>query len=456
MDQQKQIAELIEKARQAMSKIQTYNQSQIDRLVRGIGRAAYDHAEELARLAVDETGYGRWESKVVKNRRTAMAAWYFLKDKKSVGVVNIDEQKCLATIAKPAGVVACITPTTNPNATIVVNCMHVLKGKNAAIIAPHPKSIEASLATVRILNQAILELGGPENLIQIIEQPSTELTQDLMKEVDVVVATGGAAMVKAAYSSGKPSFGVGQGNVQVIVDEDFEDFNYIAEETIGNRSYDFGMPCTGEQAIFVPASKKDGLIKAFKEYGSFYIDDQQIVQRFREELFNEKNVLRKEFFGQPAWKVAQLLGVEVPKSTEILLLEVEKFAQDEILSKEILCPLIKIYTYNDFAEAVAGAKRNLLMEGAGHSAVIYSHDEEHIAYFSEEIPVCRVDVNVSAVAGSGSPYDSGMDPTMSNGCGFWGNNSLSGPLTYQHLLNYTNVIRRIPNIVPPTPAEVWD
>ena len=447
---------LMSKGKAAVEAIKDYDQKRIDCLVRAIGKAVYDNAQILAEIAVNETGYGKLESKVVKNRRTSMAAWSFLKDKKSTGVIEEDLEKNLVTIAKPAGVVACITPTTNPTATIVVNCMHVLKGKNAAIVSPHPKSKVASIETVNLLRNAIAQLGAPADLIQIVEEPSTELTQSIMRNADVVVATGGASMVKAAYSSGKPSFGVGQGNVQVVIDENFTDYEYIADQTIGNRIYDNGMPCTGEQAVFVPEKHKAEIIAAFENNGAYHISDKSDVEKFRENVFNEKGIIRKELFGQPAHVVGEVVGVEVPRSAGLLLVEVEKFAEEEILSKEILCPIVKLYTYEKFEDAVAGAKKNLLMEGAGHSAVIYSNDDDRVNYFAEEIPVCRIDVNVSAVAGSGSPYNSGMEPTMSNGCGFWGNNSISGPLTYRHLLNYTNVIREIPDVVPPTPEEVWE
>lgn len=456
MEAQNAVDILMSKGKAAVEAIKDYDQKRIDCLVRAIGKAVYDNAQILAEIAVNETGYGKLESKVVKNRRTSMAAWSFLKDKKSTGVIEEDLEKNLVTIAKPAGVVACITPTTNPTATIVVNCMHVLKGKNAAIVSPHPKSKVASIETVNLLRNAITQLGAPADLIQIVEEPSTELTQSIMRNADVVVATGGASMVKAAYSSGKPSFGVGQGNVQVVIDENFTDYEYIADQTIGNRIYDNGMPCTGEQAIFVPEKHKAEIIAAFENNGAYHISDKNDVEKFRENVFNEKGIIRKELFGQPAYVVGEVVGVEVPRSAGLLLVEVEKFAEEEILSKEILCPIVKLYTYEKFEDAVAGAKKNLLMEGAGHSAVIYSNDDDRVNYFAEEIPVCRIDVNVSAVAGSGSPYNSGMEPTMSNGCGFWGNNSISGPLTYRHLLNYTNVIREIPDVMPPTPEEVWE
>lgn len=456
MEAQNAVDILMSKGKAAVEAVKDYDQKRIDCLVRAIGKAVYDNAQILAEIAVNETGYGKLESKVVKNRRTSMAAWSFLKDKKSTGVIEEDLEKNLVTIAKPAGVVACITPTTNPTATIVVNCMHVLKGKNAAIVSPHPKSKVASIETVNLLRNAIAQLGAPADLIQIVEEPSTELTQSIMRNADVVVATGGASMVKAAYSSGKPSFGVGQGNVQVVIDENFTDYEYIADQTIGNRIYDNGMPCTGEQAIFVPEKHKAEIIAAFENNGAYHVSDKSDVEKFRENVFNEKGIIRKELFGQPAHVVGEVVGVEVPRSAGLLLVEVEKFAEEEILSKEILCPIVKLYTYEKFEDAVAGAKKNLLMEGAGHSAVIYSNDDDRVNYFAEEIPVCRIDVNVSAVAGSGSPYNSGMEPTMSNGCGFWGNNSISGPLTYRHLLNYTNVIREIPDVVPPTPEEVWE
>ena len=446
---------LIKNARAAMDAIKHYSQAEIDRLVKGIGRLAYDHAEPLAQMAIDETGCGRYESKVIKNRRTTMAAWHYLKDKKSVGLVEDDPVSGIALIAKPAGVVACVVPTTNPIATVIVNSMQVLKGKNSAIFAPHPKAKKSSAYVAKMLNGEIIRLGGPENLIQSIVEPEIGITQELMGKADVVVATGGPGMVKAAYSSGKPSFGVGQGNVQVVVDDAYQDFEYIAKTVVANRAYDGGMACTGEQAIFVAKDRKDDLIDAFARHRAFYVGNPEKIDRLKKTLFDEAHHFNRDCLGKSPARIGEMAGVAVPDDTEVLLLACAGVGMQETLSKEILCPVIKLYAYQDFRQAVEDAAANLYLEGAGHSAVIYSHDPERIAYFAGKIPVCRVDVNLSSVAGSGSPYNVGMAPTMSIGCGFWGNNSISDNLTYAHLLNYTRVIRAIPDVKDPTPEEVW-
>lgn len=252
MEPKEYIAELVAKARKAQAQIAGYSQEQIDALVRAVGKAGYDNVEDLAKRAVEETKMGRVDSKIVKNRKSTMVAWYYLKDKKSVGVVEEDPIEQIVTIAKPIGVIGCVTPVTNPTATPLVNGMHVLKGRNAAIFAPHPTSKKSSTYTVNLMREAIKKLGAPEDLVQIIEEPSIELTQLLMSSVDVVVATGGPGMVKAAYSSGRPSYGVGQGNVQILVDKDYQDYAALAASTVFSRSYDNGLPCTCDLPCLCP------------------------------------------------------------------------------------------------------------------------------------------------------------------------------------------------------------
>lgn len=454
MSDQAYIDGLVEKARLAMGAISNYDQAQIDEIVRAIGKVAYDNAEAIAKFAVEETGMGDYESKVSKNKNAPTAAWNFLKGKKSMGIIDEDPVKCVVTIAAPAGVVACITPTTGATSTVIVNAMHAIKGKNAVIIGPHPKAKKCGKFTVDLMNNEIKKLGGPDNLIQIIEEPSIELTQLLMKSANIVLATGGADMVKSAYSSGRPALGVGQGNVQVVVDEDYTDYQLIAANITKNRSYDNGLPCTGEQAIFVAKNQKDAIIKAFEANNAYFFEDPVIIQKFRERLFTNGNINR-DFVGKYAHEVAKMVGEDVPESTKILLLKGDKIGRADLLCKELMCPVVKLFVCDSFEEAVASARANLLMEGAGHSAVVYTENPEKMVYAGLNLPVCRMNVNQPGIAGGGSPYNNGVDPTMSLGCGIWGNNSISENTTYKHLLNHTRVIKVIPGAHIPTPEEIW-
>ncbi len=259
---------LIEKARKAQQALEGYSQEQVDALVKAMGKVIYDNAAALAQEAVDESGYGRVDSKIVKLNRCTLGAWHFLHDKKSVGMIDYDPAEKLATFAKPLGIVAALVPTTNPVSTAVSNGMNIIKCRNAMIVSPHPRAKKVTCHGVALMNEALRALGAPDGLIQVVEQPSMANTQELMAKVDVVVATGGAAMVKSAYSSGRPSFGVGPGNVQVLIAPDYEDFDKVATLTTNGRSYDNGMPCTGEQAIHLPREKLDRVLEAFLANGN--------------------------------------------------------------------------------------------------------------------------------------------------------------------------------------------
>lgn len=448
------IEELIAKARAAQRIVEGYNQAQVDAMVKAIGKVIYDNAVQLAQEAVEETGYGRVDSKIIKMTRCTLGAWHFLHDKKSVGMIDFDPTEKLATYAKPLGVVAALVPTTNPVSTAVSNGMNILKCRNAMIVSPHPRAKNVTLHGVILMQEALRNLGAPENLIQIVEAPSMAHTQELMSKVDVVVATGGAAMVKSAYSSGRPSFGVGPGNVQVVVAPDYEDFDHMANVVTGARSYDNGMPCTGEQAIHVPSEKLEALLEAFKSRGSYLLPDGK-ARQLSKILFKENGMTDPAHVGMMPWKLAELLELEIPKETQLLLFMSQGLSRENILRREKLCPVIQIFTYDTFEEGVANAKSNLEWEGAGHTSVIYTNEDVYAEYVGRELPVSRVVVNQSGGAASGGNFTNGLEPTMSLGCGSWGNNSISDNLTYRHLMNTTKVAYyHAPNI--PSPNEVWE
>ena len=456
MEPKELINELIAKARKAQAEIAEYSQQQIDAVVKAVGKAGYDNAENLAKMAVEETKMGRVDSKIIKNQRTSVGAWNYLKDKKSVGAVEENLFEQITVFAKPIGVVACVTPVTNPTATPLINGMHVLKGRNAAIFAPHPTAKKCSGYAVKLMREAIKKQGAPEDLVQIIEEPTVELTQLLMAGCDVVVATGGPGMVKSAYSSGKPSYGVGQGNVQIIVDEDYDNFDEVAAGTVNSRSFDNGLPCNCDQTVFIPAKRYDEMISMLEKHNAFYVDDEKAIEKLRHAAFNEDGIVNRRFVGATIPQIAEMLEIEIPEGTRAIVVPVKKIAEEEILCREIMSPVLRVFAYDDFKDAVQKLKRNLLMEGKGHSCAIHSRNDERIAYVAEEIPVCRVMVNQSGSGASGSPFNNGLPPTVSIGCGFWGGNSISENLNYKHLLNYTRVSRIIPNAPNPTPEEIWE
>lgn len=453
MSEKTLVEKLLENAKTAQQKIEKYTQDQVDALVKAIGKTIFDNAEMLAKEAVSETGYGRVDSKIYKQQKATAAAWYYLKDKKSVGVIDNDTINGVVTFAKPLGIVACLTPSTNPTSTVASNGMNIIKCRNAMIVSPHPSAKNVTIHGVKLINEALAKLNAPENLIQVIETPSMDYTKELMQKADVVVATGGHAMVKSAYSSGRPSFGVGQGNVQVVVAEDYTDYDKMAATVVGSRAYDNGIPCTGEQAIHFPRKDYDKVIAAFEKAKAPLIPDDKAagLPGF---LFKENGAIDPKHVGMKPVKIASELGFEVPEDSQVLIFRSRGLNRENILCREKLCPVIQLFPYDTFEEGVEAAKTNLLWEGAGHTSVIYTNDEEKAEYAGAELPVGRLVVNQAGGAASGGNYINGLNPTMSLGCGSWGNNSISENLTYKHLMNTTKLAYYHDCTMPPL-DEVW-
>lgn len=446
------IRDMMEKARIAQKAYEKMNQQQVDAIVRAIGKVVYDNAEELAREAVDETRMGKYEDKVAKNKGKSRAIWNNLKDKRSVGIISDRDENGLIHVAKPVGVVGAVTPTTNPVVTPMCNAMFALKGGNAIICAPHPRAKNVSSKTVRLMQAEVEKLGGPANLIQIIDEPSIQRTQELMSAVDVLVATGGPAMVQAAYSSGKPSFGVGPGNVQVIIDTDV-DLDETAEKVITGRSYDYGIICSGEQSVIAQKDRYQDVINAFVAHGAYYIDDQEIADKLRAVLFVDGHI-NGEVVGQSPEKIADMAGIEIPDGTRVILIK-SNGTQDDILRKEKMCPVMVAFEYDTFEDAVAIAKHNLEMEGAGHSAAIHSNTSQHVEMAGVALPISRLVVNEPSSITAGGALTNGFAPTTTLGCGSWGNNSISENLDYKHLINVSRIGYK-KDTPPPSDEEIWD
>jgi len=445
------VEELMAKARVAQKEYATYSQEQVDNIVRAIGKVVYDNAEELARDAVDETRMGKYEDKVLKNRGKARAIWNHIKDKPSVGIISDKDEQGIIKVAKPVGVVGAVTPTTNPVVTPMCNAMFALKGGNAIICAPHPRSKNVSTKTVELMNGEIRRLGGPENLIQIISQPSIDATQELMSSCDVLVATGGPGMVQAAYSSGKPSYGVGPGNVQVIIDTDV-DFAETAEKVITGRSYDYGIICSGEQSVIAHKDSYDDVIRAFQEKGAYYIEDQDIADKLRSVLFIDGHI-NGDVVGQSPERIAEMAEIDIPEGTRVILIRTNG-SEDDILRKEKMCPVMVAFDYDDFDHAVAIAKHNLEMEGAGHTAAIHSNTTANISAAGVRLPISRLVVNEASSITAGGSLQNGFAPTTTLGCGSWGNNSISENLDYKHLINVSRIGYKNDQAAP-TDEEIW-
>jgi succinate-semialdehyde dehydrogenase len=449
------ILDLMKKAKEAQNELATYSQEEVDAIVKVIGKTVYDNAEELARMAVEETRMGVYEDKVTKNKGKAKTIYNHIADKKTVGIIGKDESEGLTYVAKPVGVVGAVTPTTNPIVTPMCNSMFAIKGGNSIIIAPHPRSQKSSAYTVDLINKNLKEQGikFPENAIQIIRDSSIARTTELMKAVDVVIATGGMGLVKEAYSSGKPSFGVGAGNVQVIVDTDV-DFDDATAKIIAGRKFDNGIICSGEQTIIAPRDKYDEVMKAAVKNGAFYVEDEETVNKFRKILFIG-GTLNKDVVGQSVQKIADLAGVQVPSDTKVILLKAKGIGKEDILCKEKMCPVMAAFAYDSFDDAIKIAQTNLDLEGKGHSSAIHSNNAKHIELAGTKLTISRLIVNAPSSTTAGGSLTNGLAPTTTLGCGTWGNNIISENLDYKHLINVSRIATVIENIEVPSDDDIW-
>lgn len=448
------IASMIEKARAAQAVYETFDQQQVDAIVRAVGKVIFDNAEMLARMAVEETRMGVYEDKVKKNQGKSRIIWHSLKNVKSRGIIKRDTEKCIVEIAKPVGVVGAVTPTTNPIVTPMCNAMFALKGGNAIIFAPHPRAKHCTRVVTDMLNDAIMKLGAPANLIQTIDEVTVDLTGELMRQVDVVVATGGMGMVKAAYSSGKPAFGVGAGNVQCILDRGI-DYEAAVKKAIEGRIFDNGIICSGEQTIIAPREDYDRIIALMEQNGARYVSDPAEKERLRKTLFDEKGVISRLIVGQSVAKVAEMAGIEIAPDTKVLVVEADGIGREDILCKEKMCPVMASFRYDSFEDAVAIAQANLNVEGRGHSVSLHSDNEQNVEYAGEHLAVSRVLINQICSTQNGGAFTNNLTPTTTLGCGSWGNNSISENLSYRQLINVSRIAYAIPGAVQPSDAEIW-
>jgi succinate-semialdehyde dehydrogenase len=449
-----EVQQLVAKARVAQSAFEAFSQEQVDAIVRDFGKYVYDNAEAIAAAVHKETGLGVYEDKVTKAKSKARTIWSSLKGKKSRGIIGEDDDANLVLVAKPMGVVAAVCPVTNPIVTPMCNAMFALKAGNAVIFAPHPRAEAATRDLTRSYREILRRHGASEDLVQMVPNGSVETTQALMKAADVVVATGGGAMVKAAYSSGKPSYGVGAGNVPVIIDREV-DLPDAIEKIVAGASFDNGVICSHEQFVLTPQERYDETVAHFLQTGKvWFTADKSQVQKLREVVFPGGH-LNKDIVGKSAREIGAKAGIEIPEAVRVILVPAEGSGNDDLLAKEKLCPLVAILPYGTFEEAVAHAKANLLVEGAGHSAALHSNNEDHIRCMGLELPISRLIVNQASALTAGGSLTNGFAPTTTLGCGSWGGNSISENLDYKHLMNVSRIGKVITHKRVPTDDEIW-
>ncbi len=450
---QQYIKEYIDRAKAAQMEFEKFSQEKVDEIVMTIAKVVHDNAEMLAEMAVEETGMGNCPDKILKNKNKAKIIWHSLKGKKSRGIIEREESTGITKIAKPIGVVAAITPCTNPIVTPMSNAMFALKCGNSIVITPHHKALKCSTKTVNLINEAIEKLGAPKNLIQILDEQNRDNTKNLISTADVVIATGGMGMVKAAYSSGRPALGVGAGNVQVILDRDI-DYKEAVPKIITGRTFDNGIICSGEQTAICPTESYDEILKIFEENGSYIVKGKEATEAVRNAVFVD-GAMSRHAVGQDVQTIAKLAGIEIPESTRLIVVEGNGKGNDDILSHEKMCPVLTAYKYDDFDEAIEIARANLEAEGKGHSMALHSNNKEHIDKVGEELCVSRFLVNQVCASSAGGSFFNGLAPTNTLGCGSWGHNSISENLDYKHLMNVSRVAEYMSDNKVPTEDELW-
>ena len=449
-----EIEQMITNARKAQAKlVRHFDQDDVDRAVKLACKTVYDHAEELARMAVEETQMGVYADKVSKNQNKSKGVWWDLKGKKSMGILSIDERTGLIEIAKPIGVVAGVTPMTNPIVTPMSKIAFALKSRNAIIISPHPRAKLCSALTVDYIVDALSELSLPDGMIQVVREPSRDKTLQLMSLCDVTVATGGMPMVKSAYSSGKPSFGVGAGNVQVILDRDI-DYNLATLKLVTGRVFDNGIICSGEQSCIYPEDCRDEVMEGFRANHA-YVCNEEEREKVITAIFEEGHTAH-DVVGQSCQKIAKKAGFDVPDDVKILVVESNgKFGADDPISKEKMCPVMAAFPYQWFEQALNIAQINLSYEGKGHTAGLHSNSQANIIKAGSELSVSRLIVNAICATTAGGSIQNGLPVTNTLGCGSWGGNSISENFTFKHLLNITRVAPLSVRLRVPTDEEIW-
>ncbi len=458
VDSSEQLELLIERVKKAQKIYSTYTQEQVDKIFKAAATAANKARIPLARMAVEETGMGVLEDKIIKNHYASEYIFNKHKNAKTCGIIHIDETNGIKVVAEPLGVIAGIIPTTNPTSTAIFKSLIALKTRNAIIFSPHPRATKSTIAAAKVVLEAAIAAGAPEDIIGWIDVPAIELTTQLIQHplVDCILATGGPGMVKAAYSSGKPALGVGPGNVSAVIDET-ADIQMAVSSIIMSKTFDNGMICASEQAVIVVDDVYEAVRKEFQYRGAYLVsksDEKKLVDL--PFIDPQRGTAHPKIVGQSAVKIAEIAGFKVPAGSKVLLCERPKVDWNDPFSREKLSPILTMYKAKDFKHASEMAYELVSKGGAGHSSSLYTdpRKSDRIDYFAEKMPSCRVLVNSpSSHGGIGDLYNFKLEPSLSLGCGSWGGNSVSGNIGVEHLLNYKTVAERRENMlwfkVPP-------
>ena len=444
-----ELTKRIEQLREAQKQFATYTQEQVDEIFRQAALAANHNRIKLAKMAVEETGMGIVEDKVIKNNFAAEYIYNQYKDMKTCGVLEEDKTSGITKVAEPIGVISAIVPTTNPTSTAIFKCLIALKTRNAIIISPHPRAKNSTIEAAKIVLEAAVKAGAPEGIIGWIDEPSVELSQNVMRESDIILATGGPAMVKAAYSSGRPALGVGAGNTPAIIDETAH-IKMAVNSILISKTFDNGVICASEQSIIVLDKVYDEVKKELAERGAYILKGEEI-NKVRSIILNERGGLNADMVGQSAYKIAKMAGVDVPETAKVLVGEVTSVELEEPFSHEKLSPVLAMYKATSFEEALDKADRLIELGGMGHTSVLYTDqvkNRDRVLTFGERMKTARTLINMPAAQGAiGDLFNFKLAPSLTLGCGSWGGNSVSENVGPKHLINVKSIAERRENML---------
>ncbi|MFD1064523.1 acetaldehyde dehydrogenase (acetylating) [Oceanobacillus locisalsi] len=450
-----EMRDTVKKASRAQQEFMQFSQWKIDSIVKAIATAAFNQSKELAQLAVEETGMGVAEHKLLKNQVGSKDVYESIKDEKTIGVIHEDKENKITEIAYPYGVVAAIIPTTNPTSTAMFKTLTALKSGNAIVVSPHPRAKKCTVETLKVCMQAALEEGAPEGLIGWISEPSMEATNQLMTHPDVnlILSTGGGGLVKAAYSSGKPAYGVGPGNVPVYIEKS-ANVEKSVQMVVDSKTFDHGTICATEQSIVVDQAIQEQVKKELQKNGSYFCNPEE-KKKMEQIISIEPGKVNPDIVGKSALKIAELAGLDIPSDTRLLIAEEDQVGKNVPFSLEKLAPVFALYTAQNSNDAKERCLELLNLGGRGHSFSIHTEDDHLVREFGKAMPVSRVIVNtLSSIGAVGAT--TALAPSMTLGCGAYGGNISSENITARHLYNVKRIAYGVKEADIPQPGKTAD
>lgn len=447
-----EMRELVRKAKQAQLEFRAYDQTRVDRIVKAMADAGYEAAERLGRIAHEETGFGKPEDKKKKNEFATRRVWESIKDLRSVGVIREDKEKRLIEIAEPMGVVCALIPSTNPTSTVMFKAIISVKGRNAIVASPHPRAAKSTVEAMNVIAQAAEAAGAPQGLMACLSNPTLEATNELMKHklISIILATGSNPMVKSAYSSGKPAYGVGSGNVPAYIDKTANIRKAVAD-VVSGKVFDLGVLCSTEASVIVDASIKSAVVEEFKKRHCHFVEGDD-KEKLSSTMFDQRGGINPNMVGKPATYIAQKAGISVPAETQVLVAEMQGVGREYPLSREKLSPVLSFYTVDNWREGCERCIELLEFGGIGHTMVIHSMDEDIIMKFALEKPAFRILVNTQAALGAVG-YTNELLPSMTLGPGTFGGSIISENVSAKHMFNVKRLAFETRPINPPDVAD---